>query len=110
MTHERIENRLIGEIAIDEHRYVARPIPATVEQARGELDAAPRMSLAVVLGAAAALAIVAVVAWAAWRSVEPEVPGVGAEPQTASAVPSPSATPPGPLACGARDLLGAQRK
>ena len=57
------------------------------------------------LGAAVALAVVAVVAWAAWRTVGPERLGVGAETPSAAAVPSPSPTPSGPLACGAADFL-----
>jgi hypothetical protein len=106
MTHERIESRLLGEIPADEHRYGARPIPATIEQARAELDESPRMSLAVVLGAAAALAVIAVVTWAALRAIEPDGPAVGAGTPSATSVPSASEAPPsGPPACAAADFL-----
>ncbi|HEX5040246.1 MAG TPA: hypothetical protein VFW95_08945 [Candidatus Limnocylindria bacterium] len=105
MTHERIENALSSEIPGDERRYIPRPIPATIDAARAQLDGSPGMSLATMLGAAVALAVVAVVAWAAWRTVGPERLGVGAETPSAAAVPSPSPTPSGPLACGAADFL-----
>ena len=72
MTHERIEQGLRAELPEDEARYVARPLPASVAEARAIVGNRRTVSRPGVMAATAGLVavslVVAVVAWTAWQA------------------------------------------
>lgn len=108
MTHDRIERRLRAELPADEARYVARPLPATVGEARALLGQRSVARTPLVMAIAiAAVAVAAVVGWASWRAMVTDGSGIGTgDVPTATA--SPSASPPPSLAgttgCRATDF------
>ena len=72
MTHERIEQGLRAELPEDEARYVARPLPASVAEARASVGSRRTVSRPGVMVATAGLVAVslvaAVVTWTAWQA------------------------------------------
>lgn len=108
MTPDRIEAALRSEIPAHEREFVARPLPATVMDARDALTRrrAPNSTL-VMATAVAAVALVIVIGWVATQTIVPEGGlGVGdgaTAPSSASATPAetPSAVLP---ACGPDDF------
>ena len=109
MTRERLEHRLRTEPMPDEPHYVARPLPATVAEARAVLErrrsGSPAAWLALASAATVAVIVVALVAVSA--SLPDRNPsGEGSDPTPAVDGASPtSATPPTDTTCAADNLL-----
>jgi hypothetical protein len=107
MTHERIEQGLRAELPEDEARYVARPLPASVAEARASVGnprtvSRPGVVLAVA-GLVAVGLVVAVVGWAALQAARSDGRGTGTG-ELPSETASPSASAPGSGACRADDI------
>lgn len=107
MTHERIEQGLRAELPEDEARYVARPLPASVAEARAIVGNRRSVSRPGVMAATAGLVavslVVAVVAWTAWQAAisDDRATGTGGLP---TATTSPSASPAGITGCRGMDF------
>ena len=102
MTHERIEQGLRAELPEDEARYVARPLPASVAEARAYVGSRGTVSRPGVMAAAAGLVavglVVAVVAWTALQACTVRRAG-NRHRGSPSATASPSASPAGIAGC-----------
>jgi hypothetical protein len=96
MTHERLEHRLRTEPMPDEPHYLARPLPATVAEARAVLErrrsGSPAAWLALAAAATVAVIVVALVVIPA--SLPDRNPsGEGSDPTPAVDTPSPTSAP-----------------
>jgi len=107
MTHERIEHGLRAELPEDESRYVARPLPASVAEARasvGSRRAEPRTGvMAATAGLVAVGIVAAVVTWTALQASQSGGPGTGSG-ILPSATANPSASPAGIAGCRGMDF------
>jgi hypothetical protein len=114
MTHERLEHRLRTEPMPDEPHYLARPLPATVAEARAGLErrrsGSPAAWLALAAAATVAVIVVALVVIPA--SLPDRNPsGEGSDPTPAVDTPSPTSAPasaptaPADTTCAAGNLV-----
>lgn len=114
MTHERLEHRLRTEPMPDEPHYLARPLPATVAEARAVLErrrsGSPAAWLALAAAATVAVIVVALVVIPA--SLPDRNPsGEGSDPTPAVDTPSPTSAPasaptaPADTTCAAGNLV-----
>jgi hypothetical protein len=107
MTRERIEQGLRAELPEDEARYVARPLPASVAEARAYVGSRKTLSRPGVMIAAAGLVavglVVAVVAWTALQALRSDGTGTGTG-DLPSATATASASPAGIIGCRGMDF------
>jgi hypothetical protein len=109
MTHERIEQGLRSELPADEAHYVARPLPATVAEARasvGRPKTASRPAVMVAMAGLVAVGLVAaVVGWTVLQAAQSERGGTGTgELPSETASPPPTASPAGIAGCRGMDF------
>jgi hypothetical protein len=107
MTHERIEHGLRAELPEDEERYIARPLPASVAEARASVGSRTTVSRTGVMAATAGLVAVgivaAVVTWTALQAARPDGTGTGTG-DLPSATANPSTSPAGITGCRGMDF------
>jgi hypothetical protein len=110
MTHERLDHRLRTDPMPDEPRYLARPLPATVAEARAVLErrrsASPPAWLALAAVATVAVIVVAlVVIPASLPTRNPSGEGSDPTPVVDTASPTSAPTPPADTTCASGNLV-----
>ncbi|HEU4864504.1 MAG TPA: hypothetical protein VFU44_12130 [Candidatus Limnocylindria bacterium] len=110
MTHERLEHRLRTDPMPDEPRYLARPLPATVAEARAVLErrrsASPPAWLGLAAVATVAVIVVAlVVIPASLPTRNPSGEGSDPTPVVDTASPTSAPTPPADTTCASGNLV-----